>query len=159
MRNRIEHMIVANLKRIRRDFPNFFFSLNYKISRNPHIFKYIQEKMLKEGNPGQSTLDFWRDKYPGLGEDADLLPATPTKKCIIIFSTPRSGSTLLGSLMASTKVLGRPLEYFNMGIYKPLFKDRFKVAGKKEYIEELKKKRTSPQRHIFYEGDVPSIFA
>lgn len=62
---------------------------------------------------------------------------------IVLASTGRSGSHMLGHLMHSTGLLGCPLEYLNPTNI-PEWHKRFQTQNLTGMVEELKRRRTSP---------------
>jgi LPS sulfotransferase NodH len=72
-------------------------------------------------------------------------PTTTTKKTYCIFSTQRSGSTLLSRSLYDTGVAGDPIEYFNPPIW-ALGCQHFQNTKMNmfEFVEKMKLRRTSP---------------
>lgn len=85
-------------------------------------------------------MNLYEDQF---SESYDFPSFTGKTKDLIIASTPRCGSHMLGHLLYSTKSLGYPLEYLN-----PANLKRWQRITKKnktsEIINEVRARRTSP---------------
>ena len=73
--------------------------------------------------------------------DLDL-PETATSKTILIASTPRCGSHMVGHAMSHTGLLGVPFEYLNP-VNLSEWQKRLGVSGPEATLREISKRRTS----------------
>jgi trehalose 2-sulfotransferase len=73
----------------------------------------------------------------------DFTHRTPMRKCYIVASSPRSGSTYLCRLLGQSGLLGTPSEVLNPGFDLRAFKNRFKASSPADYIAELIGRRTA----------------
>ncbi|MEO1376860.1 MAG: Stf0 family sulfotransferase [Cyanobacteria bacterium J06635_10] len=76
-------------------------------------------------------------------ERHDLTTVDKPSKILIIASTPRCGSHMLGHALQKTNSFGFPLEYSNP-INLPEWKKRFEKEDFQEVLTEIQKCRTSP---------------
>lgn len=79
---------------------------------------------------------------PQFSEDLDL-PETPVGKIVLVASTPRSGSHMLGHAMAASGVLGVPYEYLNPANLAE-WRGRLGTSSPTETLHALFKRRTTP---------------
>ncbi len=71
---------------------------------------------------------------------------TRAKKTLLICSTPRSGSNLLAEALASTRLCGLPLEYFNHE-YEDEFREQWQLSSTvsvRDYLAEAIGRTTTP---------------
>jgi LPS sulfotransferase NodH len=70
-------------------------------------------------------------------------PKTEVVQAYLILSSPRSGSTMLSTALASSKIAGRPLEYLNPTSLAAagVGQDIAKLIG---YLEDVRNRRTTP---------------
>ena|SRR5690554_247963 len=76
-------------------------------------------------------------------EQRDFVESTPVKKTLVIASTPRCGSHMLGHLLYQTGAFGFPLEYANPRNLKEWHR-RFALEDQREVFRNIQTKRTSP---------------
>lgn len=97
----------------------------------------------------------------------DIADAAPIKRAVIIASTQRSGSSLLGHYLEDTNAFGVPLEYFNQQNLKH-WRERFEFSTIEQFLDEIEPLRTSPggifsiKSHYFQlaeVGNIRSLFA
>jgi LPS sulfotransferase NodH len=74
-------------------------------------------------------------------EDLDL-PDTPVLRTVLIASTPRCGSHMLGHAMARTGLLGVPFEYLNPANL-ARWQEKLDTTGAQDTLEALTKRRTT----------------
>lgn len=67
----------------------------------------------------------------------------PPRRCVLICTIPRSGSTLLGEAVYFSGGLGCPLEYFHAG-FRPRFEDRWGCRSITELRDAVWANRTDP---------------
>lgn len=67
----------------------------------------------------------------------------PPRRSLLICTTQRSGSTLLGEAIYFAGGLGCPLEYFHGG-FRPGFEQRWGATGFRDYLDALYRRRTDP---------------
>jgi LPS sulfotransferase NodH len=70
-------------------------------------------------------------------------PETKTERCLVIASTPRSGSHMLGHSLRETGAFGFPLEYLQPGNLAE-WRRRLGVGSATEALAAIKRRRTSP---------------
>src|SRR4051812_18501606 len=70
-------------------------------------------------------------------------PMVPPWRSYLICATPRSGSTLLAHLLASTGLAGTPIEYFHEDRMATLA-DQWGTGSLDEYLGALVERRTGP---------------
>lgn len=86
-------------------------------------------------------------KNPFSTQEYDLKDYKGIPSIYMICSTPRSGSTLLGSLLQSTDLMGIPIEYFHPTETVPSLCKRWNLQAPvktQQYIGCLLEKRTTP---------------
>lgn len=76
-------------------------------------------------------------------EQHDFAESTPVKKTLVIASTPRCGSHMLGHLLYQTGAFGFPLEYANPRNLKEWHR-RFGLEDQSQVFKSIQAKRTSP---------------
>lgn len=74
-------------------------------------------------------------------EDFDIPDAPEARKTLIIASTPRSGSHMLGHSLAEASVFGVPFEYANLGNLGE-WQRRFGIDDPHEALREIMRRRT-----------------
>lgn len=75
--------------------------------------------------------------------DHDFPPFEGEPTIFVIASTPRSGSTLLGSLLWATQKAGRPHEYLHPEHARDFY-NRWWCTDSSDYLRHLKRYRSSP---------------
>lgn len=75
--------------------------------------------------------------------ELDVENAPPATRSLIIASTPRSGSHMLGHSMTATNVMGRPFEYANL-FNLPFWEKRFGTTGLPDSLAQIMRLRTTP---------------
>ncbi len=97
----------------------------------------------------------------------DVPDAAPIRRAVIIASTQRSGSSLLGHYLEKTGAFGVPLEYFNQSNLAH-WRKRFEFANIEQFLDRIEPLRTSPggifsiKSHYFQlreVGSISSLFA
>lgn len=79
---------------------------------------------------------------PQFGSDLDL-PEIPVSRTILISSTPRSGSHMLGHAMAATGRLGVPFEYLNPANL-ARWEETLDTSGASDTLRGIMRRRTNP---------------
>ncbi|MEI9994419.1 MAG: Stf0 family sulfotransferase [Rhizomicrobium sp.] len=67
----------------------------------------------------------------------------PPRRCLVLCTQQRSGSTLLGEALTFARGLGCPLEYFHEG-FRPAFQARWQASELDGYVANLWRRRTDP---------------
>jgi LPS sulfotransferase NodH len=101
-----------------------------------------------------SNLDWERinlkiPKEDYINSNFDYTAESPLKNILVLFSTPRSGSTLLCDMLYKNNIC-IPHEYFQIDDYLPLLAKQWgciknNALNKQQFINNLIKKRTSPK--------------
>lgn len=83
-------------------------------------------------------------RYDLLGPEYDLEDGPGIRRSLVICSTPRSGSTLLGEAAFQTRRLGVPAEYLALDVAVPYLFERWGCESYNDYVSTLQRLRTSP---------------
>jgi LPS sulfotransferase NodH len=83
-------------------------------------------------------------RYDLLGAEYDHEPVSEIRRSLVICSTPRSGSTLLGEAAFQTERLGVPAEYLALDTAVPYLFERWGCESYNEYVSTLQRLRASP---------------